>query len=95
MTGYDVADEVLVPTVFAAADPLVRAAREVYGPLPRLRSSAFPAAPIEVQQAVLVIGGTAWVLGDPVRVLLREVARDVRGTGTEPWRGLARRAGPT
>lgn len=66
MTAYDIADELLVPVVFAAAHPIVQAAREVYGrPLPRLRSQAFLDAPRVVQQAVLIIGGESLVLASP------------------------------
>jgi hypothetical protein len=90
VNDFDVADELLVPVVFAAANPIVQAAREVYGrPLPRLRSQEYLDAPRVVQQAVLVIGGESLVLGDPMRVLLREVSNDVHGGSGAFWRRVA------
>lgn len=85
----DVADEELIPAVFAAAAPIVTAARNVYPwPLPRLRSNAFLLAPLSVQQAVLVIAGESYVLGHPAQVQLRRVAREVHGSDSF-WRKWA------
>jgi hypothetical protein len=90
VTDFDIGDELLIPAVFAAANPIVQAAREVYRrPLPRLRSQEYLDAPRVVQQAVLVIGGESLVLGPYERVLLRDVSRDVHGGDTTFWRDWA------
>lgn len=90
MTDFDPAEELLIPAVYAAAHPIVTAAREVYQrPLPRLRSQEFLDAPRVVQQAVLIIAGEAWVFGDPMLRLLREASDDVHGGDRRFWREWA------
>lgn len=90
MNDYDIADELLIPVVHAAAHPIVRAAQELYGRrLPRLRSQEYLDAPRLVQQALLVVGGESLVLGDPVRVLLRDASNDLHGGDTRFWRDWA------
>lgn len=79
-----VADEELIPAVYAAVDPVVAAARK-HGRLPHLRSTQFVDAPLVVQRAVLLVAGMSYALGDPALRLLREAGHDV--ASWPGWRG--------
>lgn len=89
MHGFDLADEELIPVVWAAIDPVVRAAIEAHGRLPRLRAAEFANAPVLVQRAVLLVGGSWLVFGDPTRHLLKQVSLDVHGGDTGNWHDWA------
>lgn len=82
---FDSADEILIPAVWDVIAPAVELARE-YGPLPRLRSAEFLAAPDTVKMAVLALIGSHRCFGDPALRLLREVSDDIHGGDREPWR---------
>jgi hypothetical protein len=58
-------DSDVLAAAYAAADVVVAAARG-YGPLPRLWSHAFVAAPLDVRIGVLAVGGLSYLLADDV-----------------------------
>jgi hypothetical protein len=78
VSTYDPGDDELVPVI---AGLLKRHVQDVRGdgPLPRLRSQEFLDAPDDVQLAVLVLLGSAWLWGRPGLPILKEASLDVHG----------------
>jgi hypothetical protein len=83
MSHHDLADEILIPLIDDILTRHVRNVRDKHGPLPRLRSPEFADASEPVKLAVLILAGTSWLWGPPSSTILRDAARDVRGTTRE------------
>jgi hypothetical protein len=84
MNRYDLADEILVPAIGGLLGRHIPAVRAEYGGrLPRLRTDEFITANDHTQLTVLALAGTSWLWGPPGSAILRDAARDVRGTEPE------------